>query len=164
MTSSQDTSTRPLSLDRLDRTILDALQRDAQQSLDSLAERIGLSRNACWRRVKRLEADGAIVGRVALLDPKRLGLGLNVVVLIRTSRHDPEWLDAFRRAVRETPEIVGAHRTSGDVDYVLRLRVADVASYDAVYQRLIARVPLSDVSASFVMEDLVDTHRVPLTV
>ena len=145
-----------------DRAILDALQRDAQQSLDDLSERIGLSRNACWRRIKRLEADGVIRGRVALLDAAGLGFGLSVIVLVRTSRHDPEWLEAFKAAVRATPEIVGAHRTSGDVDYVLRLRVADVAAYDAVYQRLIQRVPLSDVSASFVMEDLVDTHLVPI--
>ena len=130
--------------------------------MDALAERVALSRNACWRRVKRLETDGIITGRIALVDPESVGLGLSVFVLIRTNRHGPEWLRKFKAVVSEMPEIVGAHRMSGDLDYVLRVRVADVQAYDRFYQRLIARIELSDVSASFVMEDMKDTTVLPI--
>lgn len=149
-------------IDHLDRKILAELQRDASQSLDAIGDRIGLSRNATWRRVRALEETGVIRARVALLDPLKLDLGLQVMILIRTNRHDPGWLDAFSRAVRDMPEIIAAHRMSGDLDYLIRARVADMAAYDALYQRLIRKVDMSDVSASFVMEDLKDTTVLPL--
>lgn len=149
-------------IDHLDRKILAELQRDASQSLDAIGDRIGLSRNATWRRVRALEEAGVIRARVALLDPLKLDLGLQVMILIRTNRHDPGWLDAFSRAVRDMPEIIAAHRMSGDLDYLIRARVADMAAYDALYQRLIRKVDMSDVSASFVMEDLKDTTVLPL--
>ncbi len=149
-------------LDELDRKILAALQRDATLSVDQLSERISLSRNACWRRVKRLEDDGFITGRVALVDAEKLGLGLSVFIIIRTSQHDPDWLAKFRTAVVSFPEITGVYRMSGDLDYVLRARVSDVKAYDRLYQRLIAKVPLSDVSASFVMEEIKETTVVPV--
>jgi Lrp/AsnC family transcriptional regulator len=149
-------------LDEIDHRILRELQADGSLSVDALAEKVHLSRNACWRRVKALEADGVIRGRVALVDPDRVGCGLLVFIFIRTTQHDPEWLAKFRTAVTALPEIIGVHRTSGDLDYVLRARVADVKAYDRLYQRLIARVPLSDVSASFVMEDIKDTTAVPI--
>lgn len=151
-------------LDKIDRRILSELQRDATLPLDILSERVALSRNACWRRIKAMEAAGVIRARVALIDPRAVGCGLQVIVMIRTSAHEPGWLEAFGRAVRTMPEIVGAHRMSGELDYVLRVRVADVAGYDTFYKRLIAQVPVSDISASFVMEDLKDTTEVPLPV
>lgn len=149
-------------IDQIDRRILSALQKDAAISVDSLSELVSLSRNACWRRVKRLEADGILRKRVALLDPDALGLSLSVYVMVRTNDHDPVWLGKFKAAVAGMPEIVGAHRMSGDLDYVLRVRVADMRGYDAFYQRLIAKVPIADVSASFVMEDIKDTTALPV--
>lgn len=149
-------------IDKTDRRILAQLQLDADQSMDALAERVNLSRNACWRRIRRMQENGVIRARVALLDAEALGLGLSVFALVRTSRHDAEWLAAFESAVREMPEVLGAHRLSGDLDYVLRLRVGSVADYDAFYKRLIARVPVSDISASFVMQDIKDTTALPV--
>ncbi len=149
-------------IDKTDRRILAQLQLDADQSMDALAERVTLSRNACWRRIRRMQENGVIRARVALLDAEALGLGLSVFALVRTSRHDAEWLAAFESAVREMPEVLGAHRLSGDLDYVLRLRVGSVADYDAFYKRLIARVPVSDISASFVMQDIKDTTALPV--
>jgi len=151
-------------LDEIDRRILAELQRDGTLSVDQLSERVALSRNACWRRVKRLEEDGVITGRVALVDADKLGLGLSVFILVRTSNHDPAWLKTFRSAVTGFPEITGVYRMSGDLDYVLRARVADVTAYDRLYQRLIAKVPLTDVSASFVMEEIRETTVIPVEV
>ncbi len=149
-------------IDEIDRRLLAELQRDGGLSVERLAERVHLSRNACWRRVKRLEDDGVIAGRVALVDAEKVGLGLSVFIMVRTSNHDPEWLAKFRSAVTTLPEITGVYRMSGDLDYVLRARVADVKAYDRLYQRLIARVPLADVSASFVMEEIKDTTALPV--
>lgn len=151
-------------LDAIDRRILAELQRDGTLSVDQLSARVGLSRNACWRRVRMLEDEGVITGRVALVDAERLGLGLSVFILVRTSTHDPEWLARFREAATSFPEITGIYRMSGDLDYVLRARVADVKAYDRLYQRLIAKVPLSDVSASFVMEEIKETTVVPVEI
>ena len=148
----------------MDRRILAELQRDGSLSIEELSERVHLSRNACWRRVKRLEEERVITGRVALVDADRLGLGLSVFVIVRTSSHDPDWLKKFREAVTGFPEITGVYRMSGDLDYILRARVADVKAYDRLYQRLIARVPLTDVSASFVMEEIKETTVVPVEV
>ena len=151
-------------LDSIDRRLLAELQLDATLTVDQLSERLGLSRNACWRRMKLLEEHGVITGRVALVDAEKVGLGLSVFVIIRTSNHDPDWLRRFREAVVSLPEITGVYRMSGDLDYVLRARVADVKSYDRLYQRLIAKVPLSDVSASFVMEEIKETTVIPVEV
>ena len=149
-------------MDEFDRKILRELQADAAISVENLAERVNLSRNACWRRVRQLEQKGILRARVALVDPEAIGLGLSVIVLIRTNMHEPGWLEKFQNAVRDMPEIIGAHRMSGDLDYVLRVRVKDMKSYDGFYQRLIHRVPLSDISASFVMEDIRDTTALPV--
>ena len=151
-----------MNLDDIDRKILSAMQRDATLSMDALAERAGLSRNACWRRMRQMEEAGVIRGRVVLLDPALVGCALQVFVMVRTNSHDAAWMEKFDRAVRILPEIVGAHRMAGDLDYVLRVRVADVPAYDAFYKKLIALVPLSDISASFVMEDIKDTTELPL--
>ncbi|MEM9320824.1 MAG: Lrp/AsnC family transcriptional regulator [Pseudomonadota bacterium] len=149
-------------IDPIDTRILAVLQRDASLGLEELGSQVGLSRNACWRRVRALEAAGFIKGRVALLDADKLGLGLMVFIQLRTSRHDPEWLADFARATREIPEIQGAYRMSGDLDYLIRARVPDMRGYDALYQRLIRRLALSDVAASFVMEEIKDTTALPL--
>jgi len=149
-------------IDHIDRRILDALQRDASLSLDALGEKIGLSRNATWRRLRALELAGVIRGRVALLDPEKLDLSLSVVIQIRTNRHDPDWLEGFAKATRDMPEVMAAYRMTGDLDYLVQARVADMAAYDAFYQRLIRRVEMSDVSASFVMEELKSTTALPL--
>lgn len=150
-------------IDEIDRRILKELQRDAAMALDALGERVGLSRNACWRRVKALEAAGVIRARVALLDPAKLGLGLTVFLQIRAARHDADWLAQFARATRALPEVQGVYRMSGDLDYLIRAQVADMTDYDRLYQTLIARVPMGDVSASFVMEEIKHTTELPLT-
>ncbi|SFO21804.1 transcriptional regulator, AsnC family [Roseovarius lutimaris] len=150
-------------IDDIDRRILTELQRDATLALDALGERVGLSRNACWRRVKALEASGVIRARVALLDPAKLGLGLTVFLQIRAARHDAEWLEQFARATRALPEVQGVYRMSGDLDYLIRAQVADMADYDRLYQTLIARVPMGDVSASFVMQEIKHSTEIPLT-
>ncbi|MBF9036339.1 winged helix-turn-helix transcriptional regulator [Rhodobacterales bacterium HKCCE2091] len=149
-------------IDDTDRRILRELQRDAGLGLEDLGTRVGLSRNACWRRIKALEAAGVIRGRVTLLDPEALGLSLMVVIQIRVARHDPGWLDAFARVMSDMPEILGAWRMTGDLDYLIRARVADMRDYDRLYQRLIRRLDLSDVSASFVMEEIKETTALPL--
>lgn len=149
-------------IDEIDHKILDELQRDGSLSIDLLAERVHLSRNACWRRLKALEENGVIKGRVALVDAEQAGCGLSVFIFIRTANHDPDWLARFREAVISLPEITGVHRTSGELDYVLRARVSDVKAYDRLYQQLIAKVPLADVNASFVMEDIKDTTAIPI--
>jgi Lrp/AsnC family transcriptional regulator len=149
-------------IDEIDRRILAELQRDGTLSADHLSERVSLSRNACWRRLRRLEHDRFITGRVALVDADKVGVGLSVFILVRTSRHETDWLAKFRAAVVSFPEITGVYRMSGDLDYVLRARVSDVKAYDRLYQRLIAKVPLSDVSASFVMEEIKETTVVPV--
>jgi Lrp/AsnC family transcriptional regulator len=149
-------------LDDFDKAILRILQRDASQSVEAIAEKVNLSRNACWRRIKLMEEAGIITGRVALADPAKLGCPLEAIVMIRAGRHDADWLDRFHKAVRAMPEVVGAYRMTGDLDYLLRVRVADVPAYDAFYKRVIARIPLSDISASFVMEEIKETTALPI--
>jgi len=151
----------PYEIDKIDRQILTVLQQDASLSMDALSERVHLSRNACWRRVKQMEEEDVIRARVALVNPEALDLGLSVFVLIRTNEHAPDWLERFSKAVKVMPEIVGAHRMSGELDYVLRVRVSDMKDYDRFYKRLISRVPISDISASFVMDDIKDTTALP---
>lgn len=148
--------------DKKNRTILDALQKDATVSIDDLAERVSLSRNACWRRVKALEESGVIKARVALLDAEQLGLSLIALMLIRTNQHEADWLASFKETVLTLPEIVTAWRMSGDLDYVLQVRVESVKGYDTFYQKLITHVPMSDVSASFVLEEIKNTTELPL--
>lgn len=149
-------------LDLSDIRILKELQKDASSSIEEISEIVSLSRNACWRRIRRLEEDGILSKRVALVNADALNLGQMVIVLISTNSHDPNWLGQFRSAIASMPEIMGAHRMSGDLDYILRVRVSDVRAYDKFYQKLISKVPISNVSASFVMEDLKDTTELPL--
>ena len=149
-------------IDESDRAILRALQQDASRSLDSIAGDLGLSLNTVWRRVRRLEEDGVLERRVALVDNERVGLPLTVFVAIRTDEHSADWSESFRRTVEAIPEIVEFYRLAGEVDYILKMMVADVAHYDRVYQRMIAGLKISDVSASFAMEKLKFTTELPL--
>ena len=149
-------------MDQLDRKILALLQEDASLSLNAIAERVNLSRNACWNRIRQLEGQGVIRARVALLDPAALNLGLSVFIAVRTDQHSAEWLERFSRVARAMPEIVGIYRTTGDTDYLLHALVPDMKGYDDLYKRLIAQVELSDVSATFVMEEIKRTTELPL--
>ncbi|MET1026464.1 MAG: Lrp/AsnC family transcriptional regulator [Dongiaceae bacterium] len=150
-------------LDRIDARILMSLQADSAQAVADLAEAVGLSANACWRRVKRLEELGVIRGRVALLDPAKIGLGVTVFVSVRTNEHNEDWLRQFAEAVAQIPEVVEFYRMSGDIDYLLKVVVADIAHYDRVYKRLIKSVKLTDVSSSFAMEQMKYTTALPVT-
>ncbi len=151
-----------MGLDETDSKILRQLQRNADTSLDALSEQVGLSRNACWRRIKRMEESGLIKARVALLDAARLGLSLTVFIQVRAARHSADWAARFARATRALPQITGVYRMSGDLDYLIRAVVADMADYDRLYQTLISQVDMADVSASFVMEDIKHTTELPL--
>lgn len=142
-------------LDAIDWAILRVLQHDASLPVHEVGDRVGLSANACWRRIKRLEDSGVIARRVALLDAAKLGLATTVFVAIRTQRHDPAWLEAFSRGVAAIEEISECHRMAGDVDYLLKIIVRDIAHYDRIYRKLITAVPdLADVSSSFSMEKM----------
>ncbi len=139
-------------LDRLDREILRLITVDASLSLADIAERVGLTPTPCWKRIRRMEQDGVILKRVAVLDPAKVGLPVSVFVAIETADHSADWLARFAAAIQQTPEIVDAWRMSGDVDYLLHVVVPDIASYDAFYRKLIAALPLRNVSSRFSME------------
>ncbi|HEX7639308.1 MAG TPA: Lrp/AsnC family transcriptional regulator [Burkholderiaceae bacterium] len=149
-------------MDAIDRKILDILQQDAEQQVAQIAERVGLSTTPCWRRIQRLKESGVIRGQVALVDPKAVNVGVTVFVSVRTSTHSQQWFEQFRAAVAAIPEVVEFYRMSGEVDYLLRVVVPDIAAYDAVYKRLIAGSGLFDVSSSFAMEELKFTTALPL--
>lgn len=150
-------------MDKLDRRILDLLQQDGALSATAIAERVGLSKAPCWRRIKRLQDDGIIKQTVALLDARALNLGTTVFVTLKTASHNASWFEQFVRAVREIPEVTEIYRMSGDVDYLMRIVVPDIDAYDVVYKRLIATVAFLDVSASFALETIKYTTALPLT-
>lgn len=149
-------------MDEFDKRILSCLQADSRLSLAELAERVGLSTTPCWRRVQRLQADGVIRAHVALLDRAALNLGVTVFVAIRTNQHNAAWLARFAKAVIEFPEVMDCYRMSGEIDYLLRLVLPDIAAYDRFYKRLIERVELSDVTSMFAMEEIKSTTVLPL--
>ena len=149
-------------IDRTDKAILELLQADATLKVADIATRIHLSTTACWKRIQQLEASGTIRKRVALLDAARLNVGVTVFVAVKTNQHNEDWLRRFADAVVAIPEVVEFYRMSGEVDYLLRVVVPDIAAYDAVYKRLIRDVALSDVSSSFAMEQLKYTTALPL--
>lgn len=149
-------------IDEIDRKILQILQKDASLSVDDISDSVSLSRNACWRRIKALETKGIIKGRVALLDAAKVGASLTAFVMIKTSTHDAKWIRDFQTVLSTLPEVVGAYRMTGDLDYVLRVRLADMPAYDNFYKKLTSRISVSDMSASFVMEDIKETTAVPL--
>jgi Lrp/AsnC family transcriptional regulator len=151
-------------IDSIDRAILAELQRDASRSIQEIARAVGLSQNPCWRRIKRLEASGVIERRVAILDPVKLGVGTTVFVSVRTSQHNEAWLERFASGVMEIPEVVELYRMSGEIDYLLKVLVADIAEYDRIYKELIQVAELNDVSSSFAMERIKCTTAIPLRV
>lgn len=149
-------------MDKLDRRILDLLQEDATLTAAEIAERIGLSKAPCWRRISRLQETGVIRRSVALLDAKALNVGTTVFVTLRTGNHSAAWFERFSKAVRDIPEITEIYRLSGDSDYLMRVQVPDIDGYDAVYKKLIGAVEFKDVSASFALETLKFTTALPL--
>ena len=149
-------------MDNIDLKIMKLIQKDASLSLDTLSKEVGLSRNACWRRVNILEKSGVIKGRVALLSPEKLGFGLTMIVLIKTNRHAKSWLETFNKVTKRMPEIVSVYRLGGDLDYMMKIIVKDANAYDETYQRLIKEIEIYDISASFVMETLKDTTELPI--
>jgi Lrp/AsnC family transcriptional regulator len=149
-------------MDRIDRKILESLQDDSTLSIGQIAERCGLSVSPCWRRIRKLEESGVIVRRVALLDPDKLNVGVTVFVSVRTNQHSREWAEAFCGAVAKIPEVVEFYRMSGQIDYLLRVVVPDIAGYDRVYKKLIELAELYDVSSSFAMERIKYTTTLPL--
>ncbi len=149
-------------MDRIDRKILACLQEDAAVPVAEVAERVGLSTTPCWRRIQNLEKSGVIRRRVALLDAAKLNCGVTVFVRLRTSQHNYTWLEKFSTAVASMDEVVEFYRMSGDIDYLLRIVVADIASYDAVYKRLIQAADFAEVSSSFALEEIKYTTALPL--
>jgi len=149
-------------MDRLDRKILRLLQEDSTLAVDDLAKKVGLSTTPCWRRIQKMEEDGVIRRRVALLDPVKINTKVTVFVSIRTNSHSMEWLRRFSEVVSEFPEVVEFYRMSGDVDYLLRVVVPDIAAYDAFYKRMIAKIEIRDVSSAFAMEQIKYTTELPL--
>lgn len=149
-------------LDAVDRKILEILQVNAETPLSELAAAVHLSTTPCWRRMQRLREQGLITRQVALVDAIKVNLGVTVFVAIRTNQHNLAWFERFRQSVRDIPEIMELYRMSGEVDYLMKVVVPDIAAYDRVYQRLIQSVDLSDVSSSFAMEELKNTTALPL--
>jgi Lrp/AsnC family transcriptional regulator len=149
-------------MDAIDRKILSALQDDASLSVAEIGNRVGLSSTPCWKRIQRLEAEGVIRKRVALIDQDKVGLGITVFVSVETGDHSQDWLDRFADTVGAMPEVMEFHRMAGDVDYMLRVVVPDIAGYDAFYKRLIATVPLKNVTSRFAMERIKSTTALPI--
>src|SRR5215469_6543015 len=149
-------------MDATDRKILALLQEDASLSVAEIGNRVGLSSTPCWKRIQRLETEGVVQKRVALVDQDKLGLGVTVFVSIETDDHSQEWLDRFAKVVGSMPEVMEFYRMAGDIDYMLRVVVADMAIYDAFYKRLIAAVPLKNVTSRFAMEKIKSTTSLPI--
>jgi len=148
-------------IDNLDRKLLAVLQHDASLSLAELSERVGLSRSACGRRLQRLEEEGILKARVALLDAPKMGLPLTVFISVKTNQHNAEWAKQFRAVVESLPGVLEVYRMGGEIDYLIKAVVADMPGYDLLYQQLI-RADLFDVSAGFVMEEMKKTTALPL--
>ena len=151
-------------LDRTDRKILSTLQQNSSLAVAEVAARVGLSQTPCWRRIQRLHADGVIERTVSLVRPEAIGLGLTVFITIEALDHSPEWLDQFTAVVSAMPEVMDVYRMAGDIDYLLRVAVADMAAFDAFYRELIKAIPLKNVSSHFAMERVKSTTAYPLEI
>lgn len=141
-------------LDHLDIKILRLLQENATHSVADIASKVGLSSTPCWKRIQRLQMDGVITGRVALVDQEKIGLGLSVFVFIEAGEQTKEWQASFAATLRGMPEVVEVYRLAGDYDYVLRVVVADMKSFDRFYRRLIKTAELKNVTSRFAMEKI----------
>ena len=150
-------------MDAIDRKILTVVQEDASLSVAEIGQRVGLSSTPCWKRLQRLEADGVILRRVALVAPEKVGLGITVFVSVETGDHSNDWLKRFAEVASAMPEVMEFYRMAGDVDYMLRVVVADIAGYDTFYKKLIAAVPLKNVTSRFAMERIKSTTALPIT-
>jgi len=149
-------------LDRTDRKILAIMQEDSSLAVADIAGRVGLSQTPCWRRIQRMRAEGVIERTVALVHPEAVGLGLTVFIAIEALDHSPDWLNRFTTAVSAMPEVMEVHRMAGEIDYLLRVAVADMAAFDAFYRELINAVPLKNVSSHFAMERVKSTTAYPV--
>jgi Lrp/AsnC family transcriptional regulator len=149
-------------MDDIDRRLLQMLQEDTTLSIAQMAERVGLSPTPCWKRIQKLEATGVIIRRVAVVDPDKVGVGLSVFVAIEAGEHTPEWLARFSAGIAALPEVMEVYRMAGDIDYMLRVSVADMAEYDAFYKRLIGLAPMKNVTSRFAMERMKHTTAYPL--
>ncbi len=149
-------------IDQIDRNILAELQRDAGQSLDEIARRVGASKTPVWNRIRKLREAGVIGNQTVIVNPEALGFEACFFVLIRTSEHEADWQAAFLKALRERPEVQEAHRLAGDIDYILKVRVANARAYDAFYQALISEVKVFNVTALLSMEEIKSTTALPL--
>ena len=161
MTSIGKSATGP-AMDEIDRRLLQILQDDSTLSIARMAERVGLSPTPCWKRIQKLEARRVITRRVAVVDPDRVGVGLSVFVAVEAGEHTPEWLECFTAGVAAMPEVMEVYRMAGEVDYMLRVAVADMGEYDAFYKRLIASAPMKNVTSRFAMERMKHTTAYPL--
>ena len=150
------------SLDQTDRAILRELQKDAGLSQREVAARVGLSQNACWRRIKALQDSGVILGQGLRLDAEKIGMALTVFVLVRTRHHSGAWLKEFRRAVSAIPNVIDFYRIAGDYDYMLKVVAADMNDFDQVYQRMISRIDLDAVTSYITMEAITDQRDIPV--
>lgn len=151
-------------MDTTDKKILDLLQADASLTVKQIAEQIPLSATPCWKRIQKLEENGFIRARVALLDPQKVNANITVFVAIKTDQHTREWIERFNKAVPELPEVMEIYRMSGEIDYLLRVVVGSIEAYDQFYKKLIDRIELSNVTSSFAMEQIKYTTALPISV
>ncbi len=149
-------------MDRLDRMILTILQEDATIPVAEIGRRVGLSTTPCWRRIQKMEEDGVIKGKVAVLEPAKVNAKVTVFVFITTNQHNEDWLTRFSRIIGEFPEVVEFYRMSGQVDYLLKVVVPDIEAYDSFYKKLVAKIDITDVSSAFAMERIKNTTSLPL--
>src|SRR4028118_168556 len=149
-------------MDRLDRMILSLIQEDATMPVAEIGRRVGLSTTPCWRRIQKMEEDGVIKARVAVLEPAKVNAKVTVFVSIVTNQHNEDWLTRFARIISEFPEVVEFYRMSGQVDYLLKVVVPDIEAYDAFYKKLVGRIDITDVSSAFAMERIKNTTALPL--
>jgi len=151
-----------MALDKIDRKILTLLQKDATTPVAEIGRKVGLSTTPCWRRIQKMEEDGVIRRRVAVLDPQKVNAGVTVFVAVRTNEHNDAWMHKFAAVVEEFTEVVEFYRMSGEVDYLLRVVVPDIQAFDSFYKKLISKIALSDVSSSFAMGQIKYTTALPL--
>ena len=149
-------------MDAIDRKILSVLQQDASLSVAEIGSRVGLSSTPCWKRIQKLEGEGVIQRRVAVVDPEKIGLGVSVFVAIETGDHSEDWLKRFAEVVEAMPEVMDFYRMAGDVDYMLRVVCASIQDYDVFYKKLISAIPLKNVTSRFAMERIKQTTALPI--
>ncbi|MEM9330701.1 MAG: Lrp/AsnC family transcriptional regulator [Pseudomonadota bacterium] len=149
-------------MDKTDRAILAILQQDSTLPVADIARKVGLSTTPCWRRIQKMEEDKVIRKRVAILDPSSVNAGVTVFVFVKTDKHNEEWLKRFSEVISRFPEVVGFYRMSGDIDYLLRVVVPDIAAYDEFYKKLVSNIDIENVSSAFAMERIKDTTELPL--